>query len=94
MCSGLSQVYCIKLEGGIQSVSIQRVKNPNLLSFCLIYFFLSEKIQLSLPARRIGSADSCRHGVGHMTYRERKEAEKKFEEDKTRAERMKILEVS
>ena len=59
-----------------------------------MYFFFSDKAKPSFPGRGISSADSCKHGLSHLTYRERKEAEKKIEEDKTRSERLKILDVS
>jgi len=44
-------------------------------------------------AKRISSADSCRHGQ-QLTYREKKEHAKQQEEEKGRSERLKILEVS
>lgn len=52
-----------------------------------------DKAKPSFPGRGISSADSCKHGLSHLTYRERKEAEKKIEEDKTRSERLKILDL-
>lgn len=42
-------------------------------------------------AKRIASAESCRHG--QMTYREKKEHARLQEEEKERAERIKILEL-
>lgn len=42
-------------------------------------------------ARRVQSAESCKHG--QMTYREKKEYAKLQEEEKERSERMKILEL-
>lgn len=42
-------------------------------------------------AKRIASAESCRHG--QMTYREKKEHARNQEEEKERSERIKILEL-
>lgn len=42
-------------------------------------------------ARRISSAESCKHG--QLTYREKKEQAKNQEEEKERSERLKIYEV-
>ena len=60
----------------------------------MITFKITEPSRTSIAGRLFGSADTtCKHGLSHMSYRERKEAEKKIVEDKTRSERMKILEV-
>lgn len=56
-----------------------------------IFSFGTDKAKTFLPG--FGLVDSCKHGMSHLTYRERKEAEKKIVEDKTRSERLKILEV-
>ena len=49
--------------------------------------FIAQKEQ----AKRVASAESCRHG--QMSYREKKEHARLQEEDKERTERIKILEV-
>ena len=52
-----------------------------------LYFSLAEREK----AKRAASAESCRHG--QLTYREKKEQARLYEEEKERSERLKILEV-